>query len=644
MLLPSPLPGSLALGSSQGTLFVPSSYKYDYAIGGLPFLSAASRENPLVRETAPIRKQQFDSANTPGENSLAGWWLRSQQSFHGGAGQIFGDPTGYAGLNIDPTSLTRFKSSRNVNVWTQGRVFLLNAAKKASGSPIANVVDVTEVVYPDGSNTAIMVGGSSIYVVQASGVNTYAAAFTANALQSITTDGSNVYISAIDGVWSAPIPATPATAFTWTKQYTVSGVTTKTHLAFVKSRLMAGLGPSVYELPPRPATPPVALPAAKYTHPDPAWVWTSITDSPGAIYVVGNNGVRGSILKFVLDNVGAIPTLSGGAIAAQLPSGEVPYSAMGYLGAYVGIGTTRGVRVAVSDDQGNLQYGPILFPATDAPKCWSARDRFLFVSVTGQIDGDSGVYRIDLSNQVADMRFSYATDLNFAGDSTAAKVVAHLGSSDTICFATATDVYVEDTTKLATTGYIQSSRMRFSTLEPKLYKQIKAQGPSLQGALSFTILDQHDALAGSYTWPTALSPGDVGDVDVSQPQDPQDFISVKFTLQRDPVTNGVGAEFWGYQLKALPGLKRQRMIQIPLLCFDWEHDPNGQRRGYRGAALARLTALENLERNGNSIVFQDLGADNVLTCVIEQVSFRQSQPPLNAQGFGGIVMLTLRTV
>jgi hypothetical protein len=81
-------------------IYVQSGNRYNYAIGGLPFLSAATPDNPIVRESAPIRKQQFDASTTPGEQSLQGWWLRSQLSFHWGAGEIFADPRTPASSDI----------------------------------------------------------------------------------------------------------------------------------------------------------------------------------------------------------------------------------------------------------------------------------------------------------------------------------------------------------------------------------------------------------------------------------------------------------------------------------------------------------------------------------------------------------------
>ena len=93
--------------------------EYDIAIGGYPFLLTPTDSQPYQRETAAYRKDQFDSSKEPGEQSLTGWWLRSQSSFHNGTGINFYDPT--AGESID----YRFKDSQGVDVWTKGQVTLL---------------------------------------------------------------------------------------------------------------------------------------------------------------------------------------------------------------------------------------------------------------------------------------------------------------------------------------------------------------------------------------------------------------------------------------------------------------------------------------------------------------------------------------
>lgn len=637
MLVGELLPGSLSIDSSIGGLYTPSGFGYDSAIGGLPFLSGASREYPIVRESVQVRKQQFDNSQTPGEQSLDGWWLRSQQSFHAGAGLVYADVDA-----SQPYNLLRFDKSRNVDVWTQGEASLLAAVNTATGTPVPSTVDATEFVYDDGTSAAMYVAGSTITVVlAASVVSSSFAAVTASAIQSVASDGTYMYVATGDGVYAANIPATSATAFVWAKEYTLTGTTV--HINFLKQRLMLSVDNKIYELPVHPAGAPAALPTVKYTDTDTGMKFYSFAESSTAIYAVGNNGVRGSIQKFALSSTGTIPTLTGGAVALQLPSGEVPWSAFGYLGTFVGVGTNKGVRVAIANDTGDLQYGPLLFTSTKPVKGWSARDRFLWCSVSGGHDGDSGLYRIDLGLEISDLRFAYASDLNRAGDTSAGGPVAHLGSSDQITFATANDVYVESSTNLAVTGYIQTAKIRYGTLEPKLFKLLRVRGPALAGPLSFSVIDELGSESGSYNFGEGESPG-VSDVTIVSPAEPQDYIALKFTLGRDDIVLSAGGMFVGYQLKALPATIRQRMIQLPLLCYDFEVDSRGSRRGADGTALGRLTALESLERAGNSVVLQDLAAGTNQSCVIEQVRFVQQAPPAGHLGYGGLILLTLRTV
>ena len=70
---------------------------YDVVIDDIPFIINVSNQNPYRRETAQYRKDQFDNSAEPGEQSLTGWWLRSQTSWHNGAGIEYYEPgTDYA--------------------------------------------------------------------------------------------------------------------------------------------------------------------------------------------------------------------------------------------------------------------------------------------------------------------------------------------------------------------------------------------------------------------------------------------------------------------------------------------------------------------------------------------------------------------
>ena len=105
---------------SSSAVWQNTDMSYDVALGGLPFIYAISDARPYTRQTAPFRKDQFDNGAEPGEQSLTGWWIRSQASFHSGTGIKFFDPA-----TTDENGLYRFADSRGLDVWTKGQVTLL---------------------------------------------------------------------------------------------------------------------------------------------------------------------------------------------------------------------------------------------------------------------------------------------------------------------------------------------------------------------------------------------------------------------------------------------------------------------------------------------------------------------------------------
>jgi hypothetical protein len=105
---------------SSTTTWQNTDVAYDVAVGGLPFIYAINDSRPYIRQTAPFRKDQFDNGAEPGEQSLTGWWIRSQMSFHSGSGVNFYDPA-----TTDENGKYRFADSKGVDVWTKGQATLL---------------------------------------------------------------------------------------------------------------------------------------------------------------------------------------------------------------------------------------------------------------------------------------------------------------------------------------------------------------------------------------------------------------------------------------------------------------------------------------------------------------------------------------
>lgn len=101
------------------TNFITTGEAYDVAIAGLPFFVGATDDAPYRRVTAQYRKQQIDQSREPGEQTLTGWWIRSQSSFHYGQGIKFFEPIQDESLRF------QYTQSKGLNVWTKGQATLL---------------------------------------------------------------------------------------------------------------------------------------------------------------------------------------------------------------------------------------------------------------------------------------------------------------------------------------------------------------------------------------------------------------------------------------------------------------------------------------------------------------------------------------
>ncbi len=119
------IPFNVGQPSYVSDIWTNTTVAYDVAIGGLPFFYGINNDRPYERQTAPYKKQQFDNSKEPGEQTLEGWWIRSQSSFHRGSGITFFDPS--AGEEVD----YRFSDSEGVDVWTKGQVTLLKKVEPA---------------------------------------------------------------------------------------------------------------------------------------------------------------------------------------------------------------------------------------------------------------------------------------------------------------------------------------------------------------------------------------------------------------------------------------------------------------------------------------------------------------------------------
>jgi len=615
------------------TTYIPTGPSYEVAFAALPFFLANSDEQPYRRVTAQYRKQQIDQTREAGEQTLTGWWLRSQSSFHFGAGIKFFEPQQEESLRF------QYTESKGVDVFTRGQATLLNdTASFYSGAAPAQLIGVN-----DGTNDCIFVtDGTALKKITTGGSpTTITQTGTASTIFSLTTDGSNYYFINGTRVHKGSVGAVPADAEIYT-----AASTTRATIRYVKQRLILAKENVLYELNPN-ATASAALPTALFTHPNASWVWSSISEGPQAIYVSGYdpNGTSSSVFKITLDattpNTLGFPTLETPTVIIDMPNGERINDFDVYLGAYAVLATSLGFRVGIADTTGDIQYGPLLF--RDAP-CNSIAFRDSYAYIATLVDGTAGLVRVDLSTTVlaSGLFFPWAWDLIATGTTTTASQVAFFGNSDRAAFTNGNNTWAESTTSLVATGYLRTGFIRYNTLETKIYKLMQARVDTTNGGIN---IDSIDSVDTEYRIGTFSQGATVPQINISYPQAAQEYLGFKFTLSRSSTDATKGPLFTGYQIRSLPATPRQRLIQYPVFCYDHESDKFGNEVGYEGSAYDRMSQLEAIENVGDTIRVQDFRTGESYLGIIEEMDFMNKTPEdKRFSGFGGTLLVTIRTV
>ena len=408
---------------SSGSTYINTANTYDVAVGGIPFFLGISEKYPYKRETAQYRKQQIDMQKEPGEQTLTSWWLRSQSSFHYGAGIRYEEPI------QGETVSYRFNKSAGVDVFNIGKVTLLpdvSLKAAATGTPLLigsyDDVNSADVLFQaDGSTLTRMDGGSNSTV-------TWGGSGT---ILDVTTDGQSYYAANATGIYKGTLAGgTGSLIFTFPS---IVGTVTHVKLAWVKQRLIVGVNNYIYEVTPintytvtaawlgnniatlttsaahnfsvgsqitaASLSSPyngtwsvTAVPSATqvsfyhnnndvafstgltgtvtlasnntlpvYAHPNTNWIWTGICEGPNAIYIGGYAGNSSTVYRLSLDTTGQVPLLTKALTAADMPQGELIYCLGAYVGKYMVFGTNKGIRVGQIDTSGFVSSGYVTY-------------------------------------------------------------------------------------------------------------------------------------------------------------------------------------------------------------------------------------------------------------------------------------------
>lgn len=740
---------------------------YDVALGDLFFNIAPTDKDPYQRATAQFRKDQFDSGQNPGDQSLTGWWKRGQFSFDHGAG------VKYYEVSEGETILNRYLDSVGVDPftagvvnlhkgWTSGVSWSLSSltSVQVAGTTLAalgngtvqyGALGGTATTYSPsgGAVTGMCTGNGDIYCAVANktitriGLNeTHTALYTQGFEVDTDTWSSGTGFGAYDPAtsvvrstarpfegaaelrttWPTPVQGrsavtrqitgltvgatytmvakvyvptgsgtvrpfvlfstnganittldaytTVSVSFTATStshyigfentapvngtvldvdkvvlydgtvtDYVTSGSvpldTLYSHsqqiagLFFAKDRLLMVDATGVwYELPANPSGVwPVTVGSGdKIFSVSGAGGWC-LTDTPGPILI--GNGTR--VFAVSVGTDGSLPTLSGPIQVGELPIGENVRALTHHLG-FLAIVTDKGVRIGVLSDSGQLTYGPRLVDFASVPVNTSIGKDAERVIVAA----DHALYDVNLAAQISGLEFAYAKrPTPYAGGETNYGVSVHptgvIPWSDSAVYMPSTGLVTSGT---LTTGY-----HRFATLDPKRFEAVDVRISGTEGTVAVARVDQSGSVVPLFTIDASTSNrADIG-LGLSAPVE---ALGLQFTLSAG--AGGTGPTLLGYQLRALPQPKRQRLIRVPLLIDDQERRRPARATGHLGAAWDRLKALEDLEDSGDSVLYKDFRTGETAKVYVESVEFQNTTPPTSAQasGFGGTAFLTVR--
>ncbi len=629
----------LSYTGNSGSFSVPPSMRWDCSLGGLPFLFGFDANNPMRRETAEFRRDRIDTQLNPGEQSLdSGKWLKSAASWHYGEGLLTAEP-----LEVDADEAQfRYKEGGGVNPWTPGELSLLNdtelVTSGTSGGQFVLGIGDGKALYAYDHTLKYILNGAVSATVSLGGTGSYK-------ISSMATDGSNYYVADEGEIRKGALPSGAGSSlWTWTPIDPYRVV-----IRWVKDRLVAGIGPSLYELVGAGPT----LPTALFTHPDPNWLWTDIAEGPAAIYASGYSSSGSAIYMIDGTATESTITLSQPVIVVEMPRGERVLHMYNYVGSLIVVGTNEGCRVAAINSDSSLTLGPQLFEgsSTDAVAVGS----YVYVCVDQANAGNdaqrAGLIRVDLSTSSASnpLRFAWASDVVVPSSVTGGvcKSVTYVPAYGLMFTAdgSSADGLYELTTTLVSEGWVETGRIRMGTIEDKAWRDLRIQSSEESTGSITAYASTSDAGAPS-TWTQVVtlpegSTHTTGSLTTAA-STPQSALYVAFKLSNISSDNPV---MTGYQVSAIPAPDRTELIEVPVMLFDFEVDRQGNRYGRPGGAYLRYRTLKEMEDAASTITWRDFTTGESSEAYVERVSYQRVTPPTrHKDGNGGICKITLRLV
>jgi hypothetical protein len=539
-----------------------------------------------------------------------------------------------------------------VDVWISDQISLLHDTVKVEvGTAIVGPVVGVEPADPaSGIQYVYWADGDEIHQWDNLGGNVSVTG-TWGDVYSIATDGVSLYFTDGDQGASGGVMAFTPTGFAVLYNTGFDAAAERYLLRWAKQRLMFAEDNRIYELNQNASV--AALPTELYEHPNADWIWTDITEGPGAIYASGYSGTTSAIYKFVLDTDGSLPTLTAGIVACELPEGEKALCLKTYIGLFIGIGTSAGLRVCSFSDT-DIVLAPLTVENHGMVRGITSWDRFLYVTCDDAGEGGAGLVRVDLSVETAPGRYAWAKDgransvfggathVNVVGESTGVAMYSFGGLTGPAFAVTDSGMYVRHFDRLTEYGRLASGRMLFGMTDPKHFLRF-----ALAGVGSGTVTVYTGVNSAEATLPqTTIDFSQLNEVDLLLTGLRGSTLTLAVDMNRDADDDEAGPTVTSYSAKAIPGQARERQYILPLRVYDRVEGSNGD-TVYQCAADV-LDALEELVRTQEPVrlqtFFGDPDRDWISKLVyVDDVDYRQvtGEP---SQAWGGTLNVSVKTI
>jgi len=553
-------------------------------------------------ETIPLIRQQADGSTEPGESTInpEDLWPRAQSSWHLGAGQQY--------LDQKNSDRHRFRSSKGLDPWTLGQLKLLNST--------------THLVTSSNTNLAVLRVGDYLYYADGTTVNFAQAPFSsfansvmqngesAQTVASLCSDGHTVYAALGTNGIHTTVKAASTSAHYSDLQATL--------VAYVKGRLMAAKGASVYNV-----VASGAAPTALFTQANSDFSWVAFAEGLGNIYMAGYSGDKSLIYGTSIKTDGT--ALDAPVVRGQLPDGEIVHSLTGYLG-FVVIGTDKGFRLATEDGAGNLTIGALVNTGT-ACRAFESQDRFVWFGLENYDDTSSGLGRIDLSQLTAPLVPAYASDLMATTQGVISSIATAPG--DVRAFAVSGHgIYLESATPVSS-GTFTTGLISFGIPDKKIALRLllKHKPLPINGSVSIDISadDSTPVLVGT----SSVAGTTTTDRPIKVQEVAAQLFELTFTL------TGSGTILEQYDFRAYPVSFRGKEVLLPILLHELVLTATGKEERIDVAYERQL--IEGYTSSDRLVSLQEL--DATFSVLIEDTNFQRRSATTNRRQWNGTMLI-----